>query len=234
MFTSTNRGAPRGKASTSATRAAASRRCDDAGGHAAQQHPADDHARGSEGEGEGARGESARRRCALRRPRPIDRGKGALEELFNEGVLAFKCFLAESGVDEFSHVHESELRAGMVELARIARRSSFTRSCPRRSRKARRRPWASIHESTRRISRRVHARPKTPRSSSCSGSRRRPARAPTSSISRPRTRSRCSRKQGSEDEDHGRDLPALPHVRIRGDPRRRYRIQVRTTDPRGK
>ena len=42
-----------------------------------------------------------------------------LAELFAEGVLAFKCFLAESGVDEFSHVHEAELRAGMRELARI-------------------------------------------------------------------------------------------------------------------
>lgn len=42
-----------------------------------------------------------------------------LAELFAEGVLAFKCFLAESGVDEFSHVHESELREGMKALARI-------------------------------------------------------------------------------------------------------------------
>src|SRR4051812_15967594 len=44
---------------------------------------------------------------------------GGLAELFAEGVLAFKCFLAESGVDEFSHVQEAELRAGMKELARI-------------------------------------------------------------------------------------------------------------------
>jgi allantoinase len=50
---------------------------------------------------------------------PATAGKGALEELFNEGVVAFKCFLAESGVGEFSHVHEAELRAGMAELARI-------------------------------------------------------------------------------------------------------------------
>ena len=42
-----------------------------------------------------------------------------LPELFREGVVAFKCFLAESGVDEFSHVQESELRAGMRELAKI-------------------------------------------------------------------------------------------------------------------
>lgn len=50
---------------------------------------------------------------------PSTAGNGSLEELFNEGVLAFKCFLAESGVGEFSHVHEAELRAGMAELARI-------------------------------------------------------------------------------------------------------------------
>ena len=42
-----------------------------------------------------------------------------LDELFREGAIAFKCFLAESGVDEFSHVHEKELREGMRELARV-------------------------------------------------------------------------------------------------------------------
>lgn len=42
-----------------------------------------------------------------------------LAELFREGVLAFKCFLAESGVDEFAHVHEPELLEGMRELAKI-------------------------------------------------------------------------------------------------------------------
>lgn len=45
--------------------------------------------------------------------------EGGLAELFAEGVVAFKCFLAESGVGEFSHVHEAELRAGMRELARV-------------------------------------------------------------------------------------------------------------------
>jgi len=44
---------------------------------------------------------------------------GGLADLFREGAVAFKCFLAESGVGEFSHVHEEELRAGMRELARI-------------------------------------------------------------------------------------------------------------------
>jgi allantoinase len=45
--------------------------------------------------------------------------KNGLAELHYEGVLAFKCFLAESGVDEFSHVHENELREGMKELASL-------------------------------------------------------------------------------------------------------------------
>lgn len=44
---------------------------------------------------------------------------GDLAALFREGALAFKCFLAESGVAEFSHVMEDELREGMRELARL-------------------------------------------------------------------------------------------------------------------
>lgn len=44
---------------------------------------------------------------------------GGLDTLWSEGVLAFKCFLAESGVSEFSHVDESELREGMRALARL-------------------------------------------------------------------------------------------------------------------
>lgn len=43
----------------------------------------------------------------------------SLAELFREGVLAFKCFLADSGVAEFSHVNDVELRRGMGILADI-------------------------------------------------------------------------------------------------------------------
>ena len=42
---------------------------------------------------------------------------GALAEMRREGALAFKCFLAESGVDEFRHVGEADLRRGMLALA---------------------------------------------------------------------------------------------------------------------
>jgi allantoinase len=42
-----------------------------------------------------------------------------LGPLVDAGVLAFKCFLADSGVTEFSHVSEPELRRGMKKLAEL-------------------------------------------------------------------------------------------------------------------
>lgn len=42
-----------------------------------------------------------------------------LEPLVREGVLGFKCFLTPSGVDEFPHVHEADLREALPELARL-------------------------------------------------------------------------------------------------------------------
>ncbi len=42
-----------------------------------------------------------------------------LAALWAEGVVAFKCFLAESGVAEFSHVDEDVLSAGLRELAKV-------------------------------------------------------------------------------------------------------------------
>ncbi|WP_367136358.1 allantoinase AllB [Saccharothrix sp. HUAS TT1] len=40
-----------------------------------------------------------------------------LEELHDAGVFGFKCFLVHSGVDEFPHVSEDELRAALLRLA---------------------------------------------------------------------------------------------------------------------
>jgi len=40
-----------------------------------------------------------------------------LSSLFEAGVVGFKCFLVHSGVDEFPHVTESDLRVAMPELA---------------------------------------------------------------------------------------------------------------------
>ena len=44
---------------------------------------------------------------------------GELDPLWDAGVLGFKCFLVPSGVDEFHHVSESDLREAMPILARL-------------------------------------------------------------------------------------------------------------------
>jgi allantoinase len=44
---------------------------------------------------------------------------GELEGLARRGVLGFKCFLSPSGVDEFEHVAEADLRAALPILARL-------------------------------------------------------------------------------------------------------------------
>ena len=44
---------------------------------------------------------------------------GELRAMFGAGVVGFKCFLVPSGVDEFQHVTESDLREAMPELARL-------------------------------------------------------------------------------------------------------------------
>ena len=44
---------------------------------------------------------------------------GALAKLWEAGVVGFKCFLIPSGVPEFPHVTETDLRAAMPELARL-------------------------------------------------------------------------------------------------------------------
>lgn len=43
-----------------------------------------------------------------------------LEPLVERGVRGFKCFLIHSGVDEFPHVTETDLRIAMPEIARLA------------------------------------------------------------------------------------------------------------------
>jgi allantoinase len=42
-----------------------------------------------------------------------------LPRMFERGVFGFKCFLVPSGVDEFPHVTEDDLRTAMPELARM-------------------------------------------------------------------------------------------------------------------
>src|SRR5688572_16482724 len=45
--------------------------------------------------------------------------EGELEALQSAGVLAFKCFLVPSGVPEFEHVTEGDLRRALPVLARL-------------------------------------------------------------------------------------------------------------------
>src|ERR1041384_7800388 len=44
---------------------------------------------------------------------------GELAPMFAAGVVGFKCFLVPSGVDEFPHVTEDDLREAMPELSRL-------------------------------------------------------------------------------------------------------------------
>jgi allantoinase len=44
---------------------------------------------------------------------------GELAQMFAAGVVGFKCFLVPSGVDEFPHVTEPDLREAMPELTRL-------------------------------------------------------------------------------------------------------------------
>jgi allantoinase len=44
---------------------------------------------------------------------------GELARMFAAGVVGFKCFLVPSGVDEFPHVTEADLREAMPELTRL-------------------------------------------------------------------------------------------------------------------
>ncbi|HJP94474.1 MAG TPA: allantoinase AllB [Pyrinomonadaceae bacterium] len=44
---------------------------------------------------------------------------GELARMFDAGVVGFKCFLVPSGVDEFPHVTEKDLREAMPELTRL-------------------------------------------------------------------------------------------------------------------
>jgi dihydroorotase-like cyclic amidohydrolase len=43
----------------------------------------------------------------------------SLRRCLQQGVVGFKCFLVPSGVDEFEHVTEADLREAMPELARL-------------------------------------------------------------------------------------------------------------------
>ena len=53
-----------------------------------------------------------------------------LEPLWRAGVFGFKCFLVPSGVDEFCHVGEEDLREAMPVLARLGEPLLVHAECP--------------------------------------------------------------------------------------------------------
>jgi allantoinase len=66
--------------------------------------------------------ESARDQCAMDVAfwgGVVPGNTDSLAAMFEMGVVGFKCFLVPSGVDEFPHVTESDLREAMPELARL-------------------------------------------------------------------------------------------------------------------
>jgi allantoinase len=64
-----------------------------------------------------------------------------LELLVNDGVLGFKCFLSPSGVDEFEHVSERDLRQALPILARLRVPLLAHAESPEHLRPAGRPPW---------------------------------------------------------------------------------------------
>ncbi len=56
-----------------------------------------------------------------------------LRRLLDVGALGFKCFMVESGVEEFGWVKEADLRLAMAELAGSELHCFATLSCPGRS-----------------------------------------------------------------------------------------------------
>ena len=89
-------------------------------------------------DGRGARGEATRRgRAAVMSTSASGAAScpgnaGDIEPLARAGVLGFKCFLSPSGVDEFDHVSEADLREAMpIIAADRACRCWCTRNCRR-------------------------------------------------------------------------------------------------------
>ena len=160
-----------------------------------------------------------------------------LEPLARAGVLGFKCFLCPSGVDEFPHVAEADLREALPVLATLgvpllAHAELPGRFCATRSAGGDRDPrryatWLDEPSAGQR------ARP--PSSCSCGWRASTGARvhivhlasADALPIARgARARPACRSRV--------RDLPALPDVCGRGDRRRRDGVQVRAADPRAR
>ena len=157
---------------------------------------------------------------------------GHLRELHDAGVFGFKCFLCPSGVDEFGSLELEQLGAAAAEIAAFDGLLIVHAELPE-----------PIERATRGLGgcRPVRV-PHVPELSASGGGgggdrgRRRGERGDRVPDPRaPPLGGDRSRRPGAPRRAHvGRDLPALPDVRGRGDPRRRDRVQVRAPDPRSR
>ena len=160
-----------------------------------------------------------------------------LSGLLADGALGFKAFLVPSGVDEFEHVGEADLRAAMAVLAAQGVPLLVHAERPPHRRGGRglgrgRSPWVACVARPRSLAALAAGR---------GGGRGRGAaraalpRDRLPGARRPRRLRRgaagAAAGAGRGAADHRRDLPALPDVRGRGDPRRRRRLEVRAADP---
>ena len=155
---------------------------------------------------------------------------GELEPLAGRGVLGFKCFLSPSGVDEFEHVSEADLREALPVLARLGLPLLVHAELPAL--------LAGVEPAADPRSYRTWLATRPPASEQAAielliGLAREYRRA------RPRRASRvgrradvAARRAPRRAADHRRDLPALPDVLRRRHRRRRDRVQVRAADPR--
>ena len=195
--------------------------------HAAQQHPADHHGRRAGGEAGGRRRPGLGRRRLLGRRGPGQRRRPRTR-CTRPGVFGFKCFLLDSGVEEFPHLAPAELRR-RDGRDRAARRAD-DRARRGRRRDRRLRPRGGVRAAS------CDAGPTPPRSGRSRWSSTPPgatggrAHVVHLSASGAVPALRAARADGVDVSR--RDLPALPPLRGRRDPRRRHRAQVLPADPR--
>ena len=156
------------------------------------------------------------------------RDRRLLSDLSLAGVAAFKCFLCDSGLATFPPVARAELRAAMDHLAQ-------PRSAPPGARRAPRARVGRAESPDRAQLRRLPLEPPSAGRARrdcaahrpCPGDRLRGPRRPSRGR-RGVAAARARPRRGSG--HHGRDLPALPDLRRRGDRRRRHGREVRTAD----
>ena len=159
----------------------------------------------------------------------IPGNEGQMRGLHDAGAFGFKSFLIHSGVDEFPPLDADGLEERMREIAAFdgvmlehaedaaaideapaPEGSDYARFLASRPREAENRAIAEV------IERAPHGLP-------------RPHPAPVV-VRRAR---RHPRRQAGGTPAHGRDLPALPHARGRGDPAGRHGVQVLPAHPGG-